>query len=1010
MALTNDELRQIGDMFENTLKKIVKGTSAGQGRGTTRRSSKDVTRDLERDFAKASKKTTGRMEDLGKLLGRFMETAKSQSAYKRILDRINRNLKQTDEAYELLEKEVNILGRKTYQQQRDYLNRYSQSIKNLTTVMGKNIRASSLLASATLKSHEHIEAGTNEYYEMIKELGEVSKPLNRGILKAAGAWDDATKSVKEGLPPETFANLRLMIGETQTILAETLGKLGPGFESFEQILGKGEGAINELLKAENQTTAAAKAFKDQMIKAGVALALQGHDVGVNLVNTDKNTGARSVNASALEHLSSDAGSGDILKLIKKSASIQKDASAFNANADRVAGLASSAFGKTVLSARSDVKEALSGKAGLVNVLKKGASGLLAAAGGAGGAKGVWGAFKDIIGQLAEFNIQNVPKSFLATQVASVKLGMSFDDTVKFMQANKSAMAIYGDDFDSEVSKQAATFRKFGFNMEQAAASFAPLREAAIAAGVVVRNGDKLNDFIDSSMKSFQKLAAITDVTAEQFFQLKGRLLSSSDMQNTLLGLDQAAAQAKAEEIIASHRAYVQQGLSLEQAEELVKLQQKQQRDTVLSRVKEGAKAMMFAAQAGLGTEDQMRVFQLSRKGRRSEAENAELQALLGQAGAASEQRQAAAYAQSESAGELQQTIFERLSPEGLVGEMIDKGKDLAVKERAGAGITDAEAKKSEEAAKGSEAVAGISQTLNQVSSFLSNKFGAALLGGTASMIGLTVSAISASRSLMMLGKGGLLGQAAGAAGKGGLLSRAGGALAGAGRSIGSFMTGGAATGAAKVAAPLAALAAVGQGAFAEGTTGNIKSVGEVVPTGWNKLNPFAWAMNAGRGVGAVGNAGYGAASNLVGGSGSLGSDIYSWFHKDYDPNDDVTPEQRARWKAMREARLAREAAKSQPAPAAMPPSIAQAQAAAGVNTSEAATTEADKTVVVEDETAHGYLATMATNLGQAVALLTAITQQGDEAAAAEIVARLKGGGSKQVPTANSYVTGRQSTP
>lgn len=55
----------------------------------------------------------------------------------------------------------------------------------------------------------------------------------------------------------------------------------------------------------------------------------------------------------------------------------------------------------------------------------------------------------------------------------------------------------------------------------------------------------------------------------------------------------------------------------------------------------------------------------------------------------------------------------------------------------------------------------------------------------------------------------------------------------------------------------------------------IESLGDIVPEGWNVINPFDWAARTGAYVGEKINVGYGAASAALGGSGSLGGDIHS---------------------------------------------------------------------------------------------------------------------------------------
>ncbi len=85
----------------------------------------------------------------------------------------------------------------------------------------------------------------------------------------------------------------------------------------------------------------------------------------------------------------------------------------------------------------------------------------------------------------------------------------------------------------------------------------------------------------------------------------------------------------------------------------------------------------------------------------------------------------------------------------------------------------------------------------------------------------------------------------------------------------------------KAAAPLAAAYSVGSGGMDELKGKRVESLTDIIPEGnFEKLNPFQYAMNAGRYVGNKQNQYYGAVSKFAGGSGSLGSDIYDLFNKD----------------------------------------------------------------------------------------------------------------------------------
>jgi hypothetical protein len=78
------------------------------------------------------------------------------------------------------------------------------------------------------------------------------------------------------------------------------------------------------------------------------------------------------------------------------------------------------------------------------------------------------------------------------------------------------------------------------------------------------------------------------------------------------------------------------------------------------------------------------------------------------------------------------------------------------------------------------------------------------------------------------------------------------------------------------AAGIAGAGFAGYNAISEEAAGkHVENVGDVVPEGWNKLNPFDWVQRGARYAGNKLNKGYEAVSGA-----SMGSDIYDMFNKD----------------------------------------------------------------------------------------------------------------------------------
>lgn len=987
----------------NVLKEALRDASRGMTRTSpgTRRKPHEVTYEYEKALSEKFKNTAEEVEDLGKLIGKLQETTKDlldengnvierNKKYSQIVQRINKSVLKSSEIFDKLNTEVNVLQRKSYADQRDYLARYSQSIKSLNTELGKSVRASSLFGASLIDSLGVIEGGTEEYYEMVEDLKNASKPLNQGLLKAAGVWDEKTKTVKEGLTPDTFSKLRISIGEAQTSIAESLG--GMDLKNIGELLAKGDDTLEEMFKSSGQVSAANRKVKDQILKLATQLERQGFDVGAGIV-IKSGADAGKINPAAIERLSSNESSKELIEILKNLQKISEQNAEFMGRTSDVAAQAQTHLGKFNWGLRANVKE-LGGFKGTLMTVGKAIAGTTA---GAAGFVGLKNAVKDVIGQLADFNIAHVPKSFMDTNTASIKLGMSFQDTVRFMQENKRTMAIFGDGFDQVTDQLRGTFGKFGFNMQQASEVIGPATEAAASSLVNIRKKDALNNFIDESMKSFQKVAGIVNISAAKYMEMNAELLGSEDIQKTLLGLDQATAQARAKEIIALRDHYIALGLSTEQAQALVKAQEAQQREAVVSRVREGAKAMLLAGQMGFSSEEQMRMFNLIRKGRKSEPEKQELAEMLGRLGVSTEQRVTSAYGADEASGEVAQTLAERLMPGGEVGRIVAASMEAEQKRLAGQDISDAERDASAAKAAGSEAVADISQKANQISAIIENQFGKSLLAGTASMVGLSISALRASRSLGMLG-------GRGAAGLMGKMSGKMGGLAGKFRSILGFGGRAAATTAAGAATSVAgnvvaktvakeggeAIAKTGAKAAGKSVLKKIPIIGALAGLGFMAQRAFKGDF-AGAGLElASGLAstipGVGTAASIAIDAGLAARDIHKASQATMGTPTDINP-----------------------------PSVGQpvkSEPGAGVNKNSSTSASVDKepsVLEVQDETAHDHLSTIADGMLRAVALLQAMADRGDQAALNALNEKMKNKGIRPIPTANSFITGRQVT-
>lgn len=989
MAWTKDDRAELSRALREALGDAMKGMTSATRRTRRRTSSSD-------DANEAFEDLTDEVEDLTKTIKKLQETSKSAEEeadkYTSLLEKANAALKASTNSFKGLEREVDELTNKSMLEQRDYVHRYSKTVQSLTTELGKQIRRSSLFGASLLSAHSKIEDGSTSYHEMIYDLTQASGGLNQGLLKAAGAWNDSTKAIKEDLSPEAFAALRLSMDDARSSFAEAFGNLEKfGFGSFEDILNKGEMELADMFKTANQTSEANSQLKDTMLRLAAELSSKGFDVGAEIVGP-----SGEINTEVFDRLKSTEGVGELVNVIKNLGDISRQGETYARQTNNIAALANSSIGKWVFALRSAQREFGPFKGALFALRTQLAETATVAANLHLFKEGV----KQAYTELTSFNIANIPKSFANVQLASVKLGMSFEETVKFFSQNRRVMAIYGPEFDRFAGTLGASFRRIGFTFEQSADAFAPLVDSARHAAVNLRETDAMTNFADSMASAFQRMNTMTEITIQEFARLNTELLSSEDIQRTLLGMDRQAAQQRALDLIQNRQHYVQMGLSLEQAQEMVKVQQSQQREAVVSRMRGAARAMMLAGQAGLSQEDQMRVFTLARKGRRSGAEEQELTDLLKRVSTGVEAGIEQGYQQSEGAGDIRAEIVRRLQEElGGLFQILGLAREAAVAERAGANLADAELEQARALAAGSETVGNFGQIVNTVSSILDNSFTKALFGGTAAVAGLSIAAARAAMTLGLMGGGGILGRVAGKilprGGVGGLIRRVGGR-------IGLGAAAAAATaGTAAAAAPTVARAAGGLVDDIPASTvarAGGKFLGRSALKKIPILGLLAGGLFAGQRAlsGDWTGAGMELTSGLAGTLPGLGTAASVGIDAAL---------------MARDVHRAGQASQVDVAPMTPPPSVGQpGQAASGVNTGVGNASQEEEpfnTFEVQDMTAHEYLAKIAMGMTQAVDLLRAISESGNPAALEAVAAQLRQQGMRQVPTANSYITGRQ---
>jgi hypothetical protein len=737
MALNRELLTQIEAALERAL---LNTFSSAQRLGRSART--DSIKDRLDDQRERAKQTSQSQKD-SRMAKNITEAQKNLlESYKKatvIIEGESKNSRERQRAHEdyvdaldesmaalknYTSKYRDLLGKSLYNQ----LGEFKEMQKNthgLTSALAASQRNTSLLAAALIESFNEVEIGTDKYRAYMRQLTSSVSTLDRSFLQQSNFIDEQTGKIRDNLSPEDFAELRKSLGEAQTAISENLGQLG--IKSLTEFMKSGEGAkLLALPSTDDMGDNPALRFQQSLLVLAKQLEKMGYDFGKQL--------------EAPESI-------DWEKLALKISSISDATDNFATNMNKAARNANTLYGN--FAGLSSIAMVLRTK--FIKPLIETGTILMAVSKSKDAAI-------DLFSQMTNFNIASIPASFVDVQLASAKLGMSFDETVTFLQENKRALALYGTDGGREVlNRLTPMFESFGYSLKQASEMIAPAIQAGISAGIDIKSGEKLNKFIEESMHSFKNISSIVNISAKEYMALNAELLGSADVQGTLLGMDRSRAEVYGKQLIALRDNYVQLGMSTEQAQELVKTQESLKKESVTTRVKEGAKGMVLAKQLGLGDEAAQRYFQLAMKGRLSEQERVELTEISRQMGLAREQRMQEAADTGIGASMIQQTMTEILSPTGVLGDIIGATQPLTTAQRANIQVTDAAAEMAKALGTGSSQLAGFQNMLETVVSVMKNSFVVAAAGAAFSLTAVAVQAYAASKALGLISGKGVLG-------------------------------------------------------------------------------------------------------------------------------------------------------------------------------------------------------------------------------------------------------------
>jgi hypothetical protein len=713
-----------------------------------------------------------------------------------------------------------LLG-KTVSQQVDALTHNIKGDTSLRAASSKVIRNQSLLGASLLDSRESLRDGTRAHSAFLSGLTDAAKDfknlqtdkLGEKFLRFSGVFDEVTNSVKDNLDVKDFAKFRLSLGMASETISESMSAINKEFsvENIQAMLEKSlqidsrKGANGG--KTDSADLGAEAEYRAALNDMILKLSKQGHDLGLGFDVADDN-------AETLAETLKNLNAKPLTELARKVNGLSIATTSTNKAFDKLAVSANTAAGKVELWWRSMKAPTLAGVGkNLAGSALTSLAGKLAAPGAAAGGfaqakAGVGKAYNE----MSSFNIAQIPATFTSVAKSAISMGMSFEDTVAFMQENKGMLAKYGkEDFDKLTSQFGKTFQTFGYTAKQSAELIGPSIANAISSGVDVSNGSKLNSYIDESMKSFAKVSSVVGITAKEYLQMNEELYKNDDVREKLMGMDSAQADAYRKSLTAERdRLMTTNNLTKAQAQQLTLTQESLKNNTVSTRVSEAAKMQQYASLIGMNSQDTNRAVLIHNQGAAATQEDSEwlnktYAAEFAKRDAASKSQYAGTGMAGLSAQQTLDVTREKIGADQTgLGKMLmgDSSKQLAQNTASNANRTNAQVAAAGSAAPGSPGLANVGNAVNSATAIINTSFISALIGASTGLLGLMATSTMLNLSMktgpiskmmgMFGGKGAAAAiGAAGAATTGGIVAGAGGvAAAGAATAGGAAAAGG----------------------------------------------------------------------------------------------------------------------------------------------------------------------------------------------------------------------------
>lgn len=688
------------------------------------------------------------------------------------------------------------------------LDRINKQNKGLADMTARVARSSALQNAAQIEFSRELDRFGADFMGYKDALRDASKQVPAAMLRMAGMFDDQTKSIKDNLDPEDFAKLRVTLGETKVMAAESL-KGVEGVSNVQDLAVQAQklGSPELLDKGNDKLRTAILGLAQQLEASG---AFKASSDGVSSVKRDdKGVIIGLKDATQL----TDA---QFKQLAKEIAAMDKVVDETTRQLDHLGAVSQTAVGKHYF-----MMKAAGGAGGM---LKKLAADLGTTAIFLGSLNKAVDANKAAFNFLSEFNIAQVPASLKDVATTSVALGVSMEDAIKMMQENKRTLAIQGADaFAGTRDAMGQTFKQLGYSAKQSMDMIGPGIEAAISSGVSVRDPAGLNTYIDSSMKSFKNISGIVNTTAKEYLELNAQLMKDNDIMAVSMGMSQDQQAVYAKSLEEQRNSLVVQGMALDQAQELVKAREAEKRQKFVGKYREAALAGAQLQMMGFSGQDASEFTRIKTVGPRNKEEADFYNNMMKQMVAQKDAELGAARATGDiGALAAAQTKYDVFSDKtGDLRE--DSYRQLNVADRNKTAMTNGEAAAAGEKAKGSANFATASNVINSITSLLDNVFTKAIWSSTIALVGFTA---QLARAGGIQGLAGMAKDAIGGfkGGKGiggkilgmgkGLLGMGGGALAAEGAVAGTAALGAGAAGTAAAGTAAAGAGALGWGAKA----------------------------------------------------------------------------------------------------------------------------------------------------------------------------------------------------